>query len=77
MKRVYKLNRHYFEDKEQRKEFERCVRDHSLYDLHLDENGKIGYTYKTLGAGFWALRTSRDFESGINHVTFEAGDADT
>ena len=77
MKQVYKLNKHYFEEKEQQKEFEKYLRSHSLYDLYLDEYGKIGYTYKTLGAGFWALRKSDDFESGINQVTFEGGDADT
>ena len=42
----------------------------SLDDLNLDEAGKIGYTYKCLGAGFWSLRQN-DFRAAIEAVAFE------
>lgn len=42
----------------------------SLDDLQLDEAGKIGYTYKCLGAGFWSLRQN-DFRAAIEAVAFE------
>lgn len=42
----------------------------SLDDLQLDEAGKIGYTYKCLGAGFWSLRQN-DFRTAIEAITFE------
>ena len=41
-----------------------------LKKLNLDENNKIGYTYKTLGAGFWALKQN-DFRQAITDVTME------
>jgi len=44
----------------------------SLDDLKLDEAGKIGYTYKCLGAGFWSLRQN-DFRAAIEAVAFEVG----
>ena len=34
------------------------------------------YTFKTLGAGFWALQQN-DFRKALTQITFEAGDADT
>ncbi|XP_078596431.1 uncharacterized protein LOC144873213 [Branchiostoma floridae x Branchiostoma japonicum] len=47
-----------------------------LEELQLDAHGVIGYTYKTLGAGFWALRQD-NFRKAIERITMEAGDADT
>jgi len=47
------------------------------YELRLDEPGKFGYTYKTAGAGFWALRTAKSFEEGVVDVVNAGGDADT
>ena len=41
-----------------------------LKKLRLDESNKIGYTYKTLGAGFWALKQN-DFRQAITDVTME------
>lgn len=48
----------------------------SLNDLQLDESGKIGYTYKCMGAGFWALR-QENFRDALEAIAFEGGDADT
>ena len=42
----------------------------SLEKLKLDEDGKIGYTYKCMGTGFWALR-QHDFRASIEAITFE------
>lgn len=42
----------------------------SLENLQLDEHGKIGYTYKCLGAGIWSLRRD-DFRAAIEDVAFE------
>ena len=38
-----------------------------LKELKLDESKKIGYTYKTLGAGFWALR-QKDFRTALQEI---------
>lgn len=48
----------------------------SLDELKLDENGKIGYTYKCMGAGFWALRQD-NFRAALEAIAYEGGDADT
>lgn len=47
-----------------------------LKQLMLCEAGKIGYTYKCLGTGFWALK-QKDFQKAMIKVVMEAGDADT
>ncbi|KAL4226883.1 hypothetical protein ACF0H5_014861 [Mactra antiquata] len=46
-----------------------------LKDLDLDETGKQHYTYKALGAGFWALRR-KDFRQAIQDIVLEGGDSD-
>lgn len=48
----------------------------SLDKLQLDEQRAIGYTFKCMGAGFWAFRQN-DFRKAIQAITMEAGDADT
>jgi len=48
-----------------------------LVKLHLDESKSIGYTFKALGAGIWALKSNFPFEEAMTQITFEAGDADT
>lgn len=49
----------------------------SIYDLLLDEEGKIGYTYKTAHAGFWEFIQAENFHDGIIEIINEGGDADT
>ncbi|PVG02452.1 ADP-ribosylglycohydrolase [Serendipita vermifera] len=68
----------------------------SLKEMKLDERGlkslsrKIGYTYKTLASGIWALRQGvraiqegklnelpRVFENAISDLTWAGGDSDT
>ena len=45
--------------------------------LKLDEPKSMGYTLKTLAAGFWALLNAKDFEGGLITVINEGGDTDT
>ncbi|XP_064639250.1 uncharacterized protein YegU-like [Lineus longissimus] len=44
--------------------------------LNLEEYKKIGYCYKCMGSGFWALR-QKDFRKALQALVMEAGDADT
>ncbi|KAJ7375938.1 hypothetical protein OS493_037901 [Desmophyllum pertusum] len=76
MKDAYEYARDIFETVEEEKELEDHMFAKSLDDLQLDGEGKIGYTFKCLGAGFWSLRQD-DFRESLEAVTFEAGDADT
>lgn len=41
-----------------------------LKQLKLDEPGKIGYTFKTLGSGFWALKQT-DFRKAITKIVLQ------
>lgn len=61
---------------EQKAELKKYLKCQSLKELHLDEAGKIGYTYKSMGSGFWALKQD-NFRTAIQNVTMEGGDADT
>ncbi|XP_076447765.1 ADP-ribosyl-[dinitrogen reductase] glycohydrolase-like isoform X2 [Babylonia areolata] len=47
-----------------------------LKELKLAEPVKIGFTYKSMGSGFWALKKD-DFRKAIQKITMEGGDADT
>lgn len=49
----------------------------SIEALRLDEQGKIGYTLKTMSAALWAYNYSPDFYSGLKTVIEQGGDADT
>jgi hypothetical protein len=42
----------------------------SLKDLRLDEPGRSNFTYKALGAGFWALK-QKDFRQAIQDIVHE------
>jgi hypothetical protein len=42
----------------------------SLAELELSDNNKIGYTYKCLGAGFWAFRQD-DFRKAMTTLVME------
>ena len=48
----------------------------SLSELQLATGNAIGYTFKCLGAGFWALRQN-DYRTALEAIVYEAGDADT
>ena len=45
--------------------------------LNAEEQLRLGYTLKTLGAAFWALLHASTFAEGVLAVIHEGGDADT
>lgn len=59
-----------------KKEFKKAIFATKLKELDLSEHGKIGYTLKCMGCGFWALRQN-DFRSALQELIMEGGDADT
>ena len=58
-------------------ELRACAAAGSLRELLLDAPREIGYTFKCLGAGLWALKCNEGFASAMRAITAEAGDADT
>jgi hypothetical protein len=42
----------------------------SIKDLHLAEVGRSNYTFKTVGAAFWALK-QKDFRSALQDIVME------
>eukprot|EP01001_Neometanema_parovale_P001500 NODE_1174_length_1851_cov_121.222222_g1114_i0.p1 GENE.NODE_1174_length_1851_cov_121.222222_g1114_i0~~NODE_1174_length_1851_cov_121.222222_g1114_i0.p1 ORF type:complete len:148 (+),score=24.04 NODE_1174_length_1851_cov_121.222222_g1114_i0:1238-1681(+) len=61
----------------QREEVKAHLLADSLTSLKLDEEGKIGYTLKPAGCGWWALRHDHTFTEAVERVVMEAGDADS
>lgn len=49
----------------------------NIEQLKLDEQGKLGYTLKTMSAALWAFKHTTDFQSGLKSVIEQGGDADT
>ena len=73
-KEIQKLSKEYGE------EVNRYLTDlekKDIYKLELDERDSIGYTLKTLSAGFWALMNAKDFKDGLIKIINQGGDADT
>lgn len=62
--------------KDAKDEFVAALNCTHIREMALDDGQKIGYTYKALGSGFWALRQT-SFEGMMTALAFEAGDADT
>ncbi|NER06422.1 MAG: ADP-ribosylglycohydrolase family protein [Okeania sp. SIO3C4] len=60
----------------QAKDYLYMARLSGLSAFQLDAKDSIGYTYKAMGAGFWAL-TQNDFKKAILEIVRECGDADT
>lgn len=54
----------------QKTELKTFLKCSNIKDLKLDEEGKIGYTYKSMGSGFWALKQD-DFRKAITEVMME------
>jgi len=54
-------------------EMEKYMLADNIKDLKLDEEGSVGYTFKALGAGFYALRKAARIykERGLNHAKVE------
>ena len=51
----------------QKSELQRCLKCSDIEVLRLDENKSIGYTFKCLGAGFWALKQT-DFRTALTEI---------
>jgi len=64
------------ETEEQKKELWKYMACKKIKELKLAEYPIIGYTYKCMGAGFWALKQD-NFQKAMIKVVMEAGDADT
>lgn len=58
-------------------EYVELAYQNNIEALKLDEQGKIGYTLKTMSATLWAYNYSPDFYSGLRNVIEQGGDADT
>eukprot|EP00300_Choanocystis_sp_HF-7_P017993 c19904_g1_i10.p1 GENE.c19904_g1_i10~~c19904_g1_i10.p1 ORF type:complete len:322 (+),score=48.33 c19904_g1_i10:410-1375(+) len=54
-----------------------CSPDLILEELQLDDPHTLGYTFKCLSVGMWALRQPHNFSHVINRVVGQGGDADT
>lgn len=67
----------YVTDDGHKKELMNHAMTKSWDKLQLDDRKTMGYTYKTMGAGFYALRNSREFRKTIMELVMEGGDADT
>lgn len=52
------------------KELKRAIFTTSLKDLQLNEIGRTNYTFKTVGAAFWALK-QKDFRSALQDIVME------
>ncbi|XP_071083956.1 uncharacterized protein [Haliotis cracherodii] len=64
------------ETDQQTKELKTYLECKKIQKLKLCEERKIGYTYKCLGCGFWALK-QKDFRKALQTNVMEGGDADT
>ncbi|WP_163320749.1 ADP-ribosylglycohydrolase family protein [Dysgonomonas sp. 520] len=58
-------------------EYVELAYQNNIDTLALDEQGKIGYTLKTMSAALWAYNYSSDFYSALRAVIEQGGDADT
>ncbi len=54
----------------QHKELKQYMFEEKLKSLNLDEEDKIGYVYKCMGSGFWALK-QHDFRTAIQSLLLE------
>ncbi|MDH8702629.1 ADP-ribosylglycohydrolase [Dysgonomonadaceae bacterium PH5-43] len=58
-------------------EYVELAYQNNIEALELDEQGKIGYTLKTMSAALWSYNYSTDFYSGLRTIIEQGGDADT
>ncbi|XP_056005531.1 ADP-ribosyl-[dinitrogen reductase] glycohydrolase-like isoform X2 [Ostrea edulis] len=73
---AYDIAVRYIVKEEQKQELLTYMKCSDIKWLKLAEAGKIGYTFKSLGSGFWALKQN-DFRKAITKIVMEGGDADT
>jgi len=75
MNESFDIAKAHLKDEAQVNEMKQHMFAESLSDLELDRGG-IGYTFKTMGAGFWAFQ-QEDFREALEAITRAGGDADT
>ncbi|XP_061193948.1 ADP-ribosyl-[dinitrogen reductase] glycohydrolase-like isoform X1 [Saccostrea echinata] len=75
IKDSYNMAVRYIDDKEQKQELLTFMKCSDIKQLKLS-GPEIGYTFKTLGSGFWALKQN-DFRKAITKIVMQGGDADT
>ncbi|XP_059151119.1 uncharacterized protein YegU-like [Physella acuta] len=61
--------------KEEFKSLKKHMQAISLKDLKLGDIGNMSFTFKAMGAGFWALKQN-DFRTAIQEIVMEGGDSD-
>ena len=73
----YQYGERELKDKKQKNELRKYILSPSLADMKLDDKDSIGYTIKCVGAGFYGIRSGKDFMTALRDVIMEGGDADT
>ncbi|GAM16882.1 hypothetical protein SAMD00019534_000570 [Acytostelium subglobosum LB1] len=61
---------------QERAEFEEIMYNTSLESLNLSAPDSLNYVFKSLGAGFWGLRSNHSFKDTLSMIVKEGGDAD-
>ncbi|GFR87273.1 adenylosuccinate lyase [Elysia marginata] len=76
IKQAYDLACQALTTKEEKEELWWYMNCTKLKTLKLDEQDKIGFTYKCMGSAFWAFK-QKDFQKALIKVLMAGGDADT
>ncbi|KAF2077295.1 hypothetical protein CYY_001420 [Polysphondylium violaceum] len=61
---------------QERVEFEEIVYNTSLESFNLSSPESVSFVFKSLGVGFWGLRSNYSFKETLNIVVREGGDSD-
>lgn len=70
IKEAFKYASECLETEEQKEELMFHLSCKNIKKLKLDEERKIGYTYKSMGSGFWALKED-DFRKTITKIIMQ------
>lgn len=70
IKDCYEIASECLETSKQKSELKKYMKCTDLKEMKLDEEGKIGYTYKSMGSGFWALKQN-NFRQAITEVMLQ------
>ena len=67
---AYRFASECLETEDQKKELMIYLKCENIKKLKLDEERKIGYTYKSMGSGFWALKQD-NFKKAITKIIMQ------
>lgn len=70
IKEAYKYASECLETDAEKKDLKFYLECDKIKLLKLEEPGKIGYTYKSMGSGFWALKQD-DFRKAITKIMLQ------